>query len=155
MEQTMDNIVRRLIYGGKLTPKQLADRLGISESYLSRMAQEQYSETYCDTPFRKILAIAKHQNSLELAKWVAKQFGGIFVKLPRVAKNRKEENAMVADYQKLTNKAAQLMIDYFDKPTEGGRELLIEVLDNVMSESAGIRKRCKSTEINQLELFDL
>ncbi len=151
----MESIVYRLIREGKYNIKQLADRLGVSENYLYKMSLPEWNDAYCDVPFRKLLAIAKHQGEIVLARWIAREFGGVFVKLPRVAKDRRDENAMVNDYQEVTNHAAKEMMDYFDKPSEEGRRAVIAALDDVMSKSAGIRKRCVKREINQPELFDL
>ena len=78
-KMNFEMITMDLIRNGKLNIKQLAERMGMSENYLYKMSMPDWNQAHADIHFRTITAIAKHQGSLALAKYVAKTFGGLFV----------------------------------------------------------------------------
>lgn len=150
----LDMIIYSLIRDGDLSIGQLASKLGVSENYLYKMSLPEYNENNVNIPFRKIVAIAKHQKSKKLAEYVAQEFNGMFVTIPRSARDRRDENKIVSDYQQCTNKAVQLLIRYFQKPNEENYKELIEQLRDVMEKSEGIRRRAQKDGFKQMEIFD-
>ena len=151
---SLDIIVQQLIREGRLSLKQLATLLGVSENYLYKMSMPEWNDNHANIPLRKMIAIAKHQKSKKLAKYIAKEFNGIFVTLPRAARERQDFNKIVNEYSRLTNKTVQALMDFFQEPSQENHEDVLKKLRRVMEKSEGIRRRVKKDGFQQMELFE-
>ena len=150
----LDMLIYELIRKGDLSIGQLAKKLGVSENYLYKISLPEFNQNNANAPLRKIIAIAKHQKSKKLAEYVAQEFNGMFVTIPRSARDRRDENEIVNDYQRTTSRAVQMLMEYFEKPDEDNYNQLIKQLRDVMEKSEGIRRRAKKDGFKQMELFE-
>lgn len=141
-----------VVHKGRYSPKQLADRVGKSHNYVQRMSS--LTDSGCDAPLRTSIAMAKHQGDLGLAKAIALEFGGLFVRIPRSAINKKEGRDIVMDYQDVSNKAVRAVMNWLDNPTPDTTEAAKDAMDEMMRESAGIKKKIERENPNQIDLFD-
>ncbi|MCK9432530.1 MAG: hypothetical protein M0R00_06200 [Candidatus Omnitrophica bacterium] len=144
-------LVYNLIHRGKLNIDELAEILGVSSNYVYKMGLNEDSPSHSDIGLRKFIALMKAQGDDRIVRYMCQRFGGVFVKLPRVAKDKSESAEMVAYYQECVTNTIKLMIDYFKAPCPNARAVLINMLDDVTAKTVGIRKRVQND--GQFNLF--
>lgn len=98
-------IIYKLIHRGPHDIDELAELMGVSTNYVYRMGLPSTSESHSDIGIRRLIAIMKAQNDTAFVRYLAKRFGGMFVKVPRVARDRREGNEIIADYQETATRA--------------------------------------------------
>lgn len=152
--KSLEMLVYKLIREGDVPIRKLARLLGVSENYLYKMSLPEMNENWSDIPCRKLIAIGYHQKSDDLPKFMAREFGGVFVKIPRAARDRRDRNKIISNYQATTTGAVRSLIDYFERPNEENYDDLLEKIEKVMSKSEGIRRRARKDGFQQMELFE-
>lgn len=146
------NLIYNLIHRGKLEIDELAEVLGVSSNYIYKMGLDEYSPSHSDIGLRKLIALMKAQGDDRIVRYLAQRFGGVFVKLPSVARDKRESAEMIADYQECVNDTIKLLIDYFKSPSPNARAILINTLDFMTAKTVGIRKRVEKD--GQYNLFN-
>ena len=141
-----------LIHRGKLDIDELAELLGVSSNYIYKMGLAEDSPSHSDIGIRKLIALMKAQNDDRIVRYLTTRFGGIFVKIPRVAQDKHESSIIIQDYQEAVTLAIGLLITYFDNPNPNARAILISTLDDVTAKTVGIRKRVEKD--GQFNLFN-
>ncbi|MDD5061817.1 MAG: hypothetical protein PHN44_06000 [Candidatus Marinimicrobia bacterium] len=144
-------LVYNLIHRGKLNIDELAEILGVSSNYVYKMGLNEDSPSHSDIGLRKLIALMKAQGDDRIVRYMAQRFGGVFVKLPRVATDKRESSEMIVYYQECVTNTIKLMIDYFRDPSPNARAILINMLDDVTAKTVGIRKRVEKD--GQFNLF--
>jgi hypothetical protein len=151
----MDDLYRliyELIHRNKLSIDDLAEVLGVSSNYIYKMGLNEDSPSFSDIGVRRLIAIMKAQGDDRIVRYMCQRFGGVFVRLPRVAKDKSESAEMIAYYQESVTNTIKLMIDYFRNPSPNARAVLINMLDDVTAKTVGIRKRVEKD--GQFNLFN-
>jgi hypothetical protein len=146
------NLIYNLIHRGKNGIDELAEVLGVSSNYIYKMGLNEDSPSHSDIGIRKLIALMKAQGDDRIIYYLAQRFGGVFVKLPRVAKDKRESAELIHDYQECATKVTSLLFAYFDNPNPNARAIIINALDESISKSVGIRKRIQCD--GQYELFN-
>jgi len=149
----LDTLVYQLIHRGQKDIEELAELLGVSTNYLYKMGLPEENGSHSPIGLRRLIAIMKAQKDDSIARYMAQRFGAMFVKLPRVARNRMQQSEMVADYQKTASEAVQMMIDYINNPTSQElRARLIGLMLKMAEKSVAIQKRLEHD--GQFNLFE-
>ena len=149
----LDTLVYKLIHRGKNDIEELAEVLGISTNYLYKMGLPEEHGSHSAIGLRRLVALMKAQGDNSILRHLCKRFGGVLVKLPRVARDKRDQIEIISDYQETTAGVIQLMIDYFNEPASHElRDRLIEKLYRITEKSVGIRKRVEHD--GQFNLFN-
>jgi len=145
----LDEATYKTIHRSKKNVKTIALETGIKAGtlYVYGMPSESNGR---DIPLSKLIPIMKIANRYDILKVLNSACGFLMVRVPRSARNKKDESAMISDYQKLCAETVNALIRYMDNPTRNNCKNVLHYLQEVMSESAGIEKRVRAH--NQLEL---
>ncbi len=147
----MDKLQKSLvetIHKGALNVSDLAEAWGLTENSIYKMGLE---DSGLLKALRRISSLMSLQKKYDILKSLAGRHDFLLVKTPRVGKDRREDNELVAEYQELTTNAIGMLIRFFADPTPEMREKLIDALTDVTERSIAIRKRV--SDGNQLSIF--
>jgi hypothetical protein len=147
----MDKLQKSLvetIHKGALDVSDLAEAWGLTENSIYKMGLE---DSGLLKALRRISSLMMLQKRHDILKALAGRHDFLLVKVPRVAKDKREESELVQEYQELTTKAIGLLIKFFADPTEECREKLMGALTDVTERSLAIKKRIANG--NQLDIF--
>lgn len=152
MVGTLQDKLHDTIHGNpKLPPKALADLIDVEYSTLIRYGLPT-DTSGADIPLRRWKRLLKATKNHSTLKHIAAECGLLVVKIPRALTARDDQNELVARYQEVCSSASQLLVQFFRAPSEEGRRQLMDVLTEVMEQSAAIRQAIR--DFDQLELFE-
>ncbi len=126
------------VHGSKLSVPEIADRLGISASYLYRCCLE--GESGVRFPIELLLPLMQATNDYRLLEHLNARAGRISVRLPRVRRLKLRDPRAVNQIQQHFNAVMAAVLKFFDDPDP---ELLPEVeggLHEHMCETAALKK---------------
>lgn len=147
----MDKLQKSLvdtIHKGALDVSDIARAWGLTENSIYKMGLE---ESGLLKALRRLSSLMTLQKRHDILKVLAGHLDFLLVKVPRVAKDKREESDLVQEYQELTTNAIGLLIRFFADPTPEMRQKLMDALTDVTERSIAIRKRV--SDGNQLAIF--
>jgi len=149
--KTIQEAVYETVHRSRKPPKQIADEMGISYSYLMRMGLD--GESGCDINAKYLVPLMSTTSNYELLK-VLNQLCGFLppVKPPRGWKNGPKQE--VHEYQTAFNQLIGQLLAFIQNPSEALLKDLNQSMMEHMSHTEAMRQRCVNKLINQGELFN-
>lgn len=149
---TLQELVYETVHRAPEPVPVLADKLGISANYLYKMGIPH--ENGADFKLKHAVPLMQETKNYKILKKMNQLCGFLPpVKVPRVARNKTEDAALVAEYQQVCHQAVNALIDYLEDPRDPEtRDRVIESLQEVASHSIGVSKRVQHD--SQIGLFD-
>ena len=148
----LEALIYKLIHRGKKDINELSELLAVSVNYLYKMASPPGTSSYSDIGLRRLIAIMKAQKDDDIIRYLCSRFGGLFIKVPRVARDKRDWNCIINKYQSLVNRVVELLLTYSEAPSKELQEKLLELLTQAAAQNIGIRKKVEKD--GQFDLFE-
>lgn len=142
----------KTIHGGKLTIKELAEKTQIPENTLYRSAL-----AYADTPsamrpsLKLIILVMQATRDFRILKFMCNYFGFLIVRLPRVARCKKNTLDKVRDLQQQYVDNVDYLLEYDRNPSKENRTNCIKALFLSIEAETSVIRSLRSNW-HQLEL---
>lgn len=140
------------IHRNKKNIKQIAEEMAVSENSLYRYCL--LDDSGADMPLKRLIPLMKTTKNYSILRHLAKVCGFVVVKVPRMAATKRDDMALVADYQQTTAAAVKKLMDFFDDPTSGKLKEVEDMMTKVMEHSASTRKYVEKHYSGQLDMFE-
>lgn len=109
---TLTEAIWQTVNRGKLTPDELEDEIDYSASALKRAGLD--GESGAGFNLRKLIPLMKAQNDYTIIEHLAHHCGFILITIPKSGKSKKERIISLAEYQRLTAAAVQVLVRLID-----------------------------------------
>ena len=149
---TLEELVYETVHRAREPVPVLADQLGISANYLYKMGIPH--ENGADFKLKHAVPLMQETKNYKILRKMNQLCGFLPpVKMPRVARNKTEDAALVAEYQQVCHRAVTALMAYLEDPQNPEKgERVIDALQEVASHSIGVSKRVQHDR--QLGLFE-
>lgn len=149
---TLEELIYETIHRAREPVPVLADKLGISANYLYKMGIPH--ENGADFKLKHAVPLMQETKNYKLLKKINQLCGFLPpVKVPRVARNKTEDAALVAEYQQVCHQAVNALMAYLEDPQNQEKcDQVIDALQDVASHSIGVSKRVEHD--HQIGLFN-
>lgn len=147
----MDAAAYETLHRGRKTIEEISTQTGISKSSLYRYGLPVESSGL-DIPLRKLVPIMKAAGNYSILKILNTSCGFLPVRVPRAARCKLDDEKMVSRYQRTCNDAVNRLLQFLEKPTVNTHNALNIALDDVASQSMGIKKRAATWQQTELAL---
>ncbi len=143
---TLTEAIWQTVNRGRLTPEQLEDEIDYSASALKRAGLD--GDSGAGFNLRKLVPLMKAQDDYSILEHLAHRCGFILIPVPRGGKSKKERVGSVAEYQKLTAAAVDVLCRLID---DGASEQeATDTLHRMLKGTAEMIEEVKSG--NQIEM---
>jgi len=109
---TLTEAIWQTVNRGKLTPDELEDEIDYSASALKRAGLD--GESGAGFNLRKLIPLMKSQGDYTIIEHLAHHCGFILITIPKSGKSKKERIISLAEYQRLTAAAVQVLVRLID-----------------------------------------
>ena len=109
---TLTQTIWQTVNRGKLTPEQLQDEIDYSASALKRAGID--GESGAGFNLRKLIPLMKTQEDYAIIEFLAYRCGFLLIPIPRSGKSKKDRRISIAEYQKLTAMAVDVLVRFID-----------------------------------------
>ncbi|MBP8975078.1 MAG: hypothetical protein KBG83_00015 [Bacteroidetes bacterium] len=140
---------QELIHGRGMTVYELADKVNRSYSYLCRIASPTEE---LPTPLEIILPAMKLKRNYDLLKFMSWECGFALVKLPKPAMSKKDENDLVADYQRAVTEAISALLNFLENPIEESYRIVEQKIVEATEQGIAAKKYCEKKSKQQLDM---
>lgn len=143
---TLTEIIWQTVNRGQLTPEQIQDEIDYSASALKRAGLD--GESGAGFNLRKLLPLMKTQDDYSILEFLAYRCGFLLIPIPRGGRSKKDRITSVAEYQKLTALAVEVLVRF----TESGvsQAEVEDILHKMLKGTAEMIQDIKSGD--QIEL---
>lgn len=126
----------------------LSNLLARSYSYLCRI-----SSLTEDLPFPSELEVPvmKIKNNFDILRLKAIACGFVLCKMPRTKIKKGDENIIISEYQVNYSETINSLFKFFQEPTSENFNHTIQLLNNILSETCGIKRLVEKKYSNQIE----
>lgn len=146
IETTIKNPVENL------TIDQIADECGVCPSMVYRWFKDPESTSYAKLTLdnlRKLLDITKNTAILD---YLERRLGRVAVSIPKGMMPKRDEDDLLDDYRELTVEVVKLLLRFFKHPSNDNKLAVDYALEEVMKQTASIKKYCSKKAAGQFEM---
>jgi len=148
---TFKSLLYKTIHRNKKPIALIADETGISANYLYR-AGLPLEDSGVKLPCEYLVPLMNSTKDYSVLNHLANICGFLLVKIPRIARNKKEEIEIVDEFQQTCLNAQKSLMDFFKKMNNDNYAKASEALLEVMTKSASAKKSIDKAVTGQLEL---
>lgn len=141
--------IQEIFYGKGKSLSEIAEAVGKSSSYLSRIAAEHEELPIDISIVRNAMKFTKNYSALETLAW---DCGFILVKVPKVSASKGDKNDIIEDYQTAMAEAVSSLIKYFKTPSQNNYKNAIAALNEAIKKSASNKIYVEKDYNGQLEM---
>lgn len=137
-------------HGGKKSPKQTAEALSVSYSYLARAVLA--GDSGCNFPVLWLVPFVQITGNHTVVKVIVNACGFLMVRNPRVSRSVKEMRHGVHRFQQRFCEVIQLLIQFLNEPTGRNRDAVLDSLVCHQEEAEYWKRMVRAGDVGQLEL---
>lgn len=145
---TLTESIWQTVNRGTMTPEQLADELDYSASALKRAGLD--GESGAGLNVKKLIPLMRAQEDYSILEHLNHRCGFLMIPIPRGGKSKKERVTDLAEYQRLSAAAVQVLVKLID----GGasREEALDTLYQMLKGTAVMIEEVKAGDQLPLDL---
>ena len=135
-----------------LTIEQIADECGVCPSMVYRWTKDPDTSSYAKLTldnFRKLIDLTKNYAILD---YFERRIGRIAINVPKGIMPKHDEDDMLDDYRELTVEVIKLLLRFFKHPSNDNKLAVESSLEEVMKQTASLKKYCGKKAAGQLEM---